>query len=82
MPKCLPNLVSSLNSFTTNFVVHSSVVSGIGKGGEGDITFDVTKTFTPSYRQLVLALETEQSQLKSIRNKIQEVNWQRKQEQV
>lgn len=33
-------------------------------------------------RQLVLALDAEQNQLKSIRNKIQEVNWQRKQEQV
>ena len=33
-------------------------------------------------RQLVLALGVEQNQLKSIRNKIQEVNWQRKQEQV
>ncbi|XP_065891437.1 pre-mRNA-splicing factor SPF27-like [Dysidea avara] len=32
--------------------------------------------------QLVLALEAEQNQLKSIRNKIQEVNWQRKQEQT
>ena len=38
--------------------------------------------FVPMYRQLVLALEAEQNQLKSIRNKIQEVNWQRKQEQV
>jgi len=54
----------------------------MGEGGKGDFTFNKIENIYFVCRQLVLALGVEQNQLKSTRNKIQEVNWQRKQEQV